>query len=69
MDILLNILPYTVARWIAGENLDLKKVKNMDSGMLVTDIKERPVALVNNEWQLKWVVERNPDLNFLALPE
>ena len=70
-DILMNVLPFTVARWLSAKdkNLDLKSIKNMDSGMLVNDVKDRPVALVNNEWQLKWVVERNPDTEFWVLPE
>lgn len=69
VDILMNKLPYSVARWLTGENLDVKAMKNMDSGLLVEDIKDRPVALISNEWQLRWVVERNPEVKFLVVPE
>ena len=69
VDILMNKLPYSLARWLTGENLDVKNLKNMDSGLLVQDIKDRPVALISNEWQLRWVVERNPDVEFLIVPE
>ncbi|WP_371370692.1 peptide chain release factor 3 [Sporomusa aerivorans] len=69
VDILMNRLPFSVARWLSGENLDVKSLKNMDNGLLVQDIKDRPVALINNEWQLRWVMERNPDVEFLVVPE
>ncbi|CQR73967.1 Peptide chain release factor 3 [Sporomusa ovata DSM 2662] len=69
VDILMNKLPYSIARWLIGENLDGKAMKNMDSGLLVQDIKDRPVALISNEWQLRWVVERNPEVEFLVVPE
>ena len=69
VDILMNKLPYSVARWLIGENLDVKTLKNMDSGLLVQDIKDRPVALISNEWQLRWIVERNPEVEFLVVPE
>jgi peptide chain release factor 3 len=44
-------------------------MKNMDAGLLVQDIKDRPVALISNEWQLRWVMERNPEIEFLIVPE
>lgn len=69
VEILMNRLPYSVARWLNGEKLDVKSMKNMDSGLFVQDIKDRPVALISNEWQLRWVMERNPDVEFLVVPE
>lgn len=70
VDILMNRLPFGVARWLyrEGEAVNLQEVKGLESGMLVVDIKDRPVALVNNEWSLNWVTERNPDLKFLTVP-
>ena len=70
VDILMNRLPFGVARWLyrEGEAVKLQEVKGLESGMLVVDIKDRPVALVNNEWSLNWVTERNPDLKFLTVP-
>lgn len=69
VDILMNKLPYSVARWLTAPNLNVKAMKNMDNGLLVEDIKDRPVALISNEWQLRWVVERNPEVEFLVVPE
>ena len=36
--------------------------------MLLVDTKDRPVILVNNEWSLNWLIERNPNLEFLVVP-
>lgn len=69
VDILMNKLPFSVARWLNGENINVKSLKNMDNGLMVQDIKDRPVALISNEWQLRWVMERNPEVEFLVVPE
>ena len=68
VDLLIHHLPYSVARWLAGENLDLKTLKGLDNGMLVEDVKDRPLVLISNEWQLNWAKERNPHVEFLASP-
>ena len=76
VDILLDHLPYSVARWLVhtpeGDGLpkplDHRAIKGMDNGMLIRDLKDRLVALVNNEWSLKWVRDRNPGLEFLEVP-
>ncbi|MBQ0067999.1 MAG: peptide chain release factor 3 [Phascolarctobacterium sp.] len=68
--LLMNRLPYTVARWVYAETEDdLDGIKGLDNGMLVYDKKERPVILVNNEWSLNWLLERNPKLQFTAVPQ
>ena len=36
--------------------------------MLVYDKKDRPVILVNNEWALNWILDRNPGIEFLTVP-
>jgi peptide chain release factor 3 len=68
VDILMNQLPFSVARWIEGDGLDPKNLKSMDNGMVLEDIKDRPLVLITSEWQLNWVQERNPDVNFLIVP-
>lgn len=64
----INNLPYSLSRWIVGDKTDLTNVKGIDNAMLLVDTKERPVILVNNEWSLNWIVERNPKLTFLSVP-
>ena len=65
----MNQLAYTVARWVYAEDKKLiDNIKGLDSGMLVYDQKDRPVILVNNEWSLNWILERNPGIQFLTVP-
>jgi peptide chain release factor 3 len=67
--LLLNQLPYTVARWVSAEKPEqIEAMKGLDNGMLVYDKLDRPVILVNNEWALNWILERNPGLSFLSVP-
>lgn len=67
--LMMTRLPYTVARWVyAPSQDDLDKLKGLDNGMLVLDKKERPVVLVNNEWALNWILERNPGMEFTVVP-
>ena len=67
--LVLNQLSYTVARWVSAENPEqIEAIKGLDNGMLVYDKKDRPVILVNNEWALNWILERNPGLAFLSVP-
>jgi peptide chain release factor 3 len=68
VDILLHHLPYTVARWVRGEGLNPTALKSMDNGMILEDIKGRPLVLIPTEWQLNWVREHNPGVEFLASP-
>lgn len=67
--LLMNQLGYSVARWVYAENeKDIENLKGLDNGMLVYDKKDRPVILVNNEWALNWILDRNPNLQFLTVP-
>ena len=52
-----------------GEEKELTSLKGIDSGMVIRDIQDRPVLLLSNEWSLRWVEERNPDVRFLAVPQ
>ena len=66
--LLMHHLSYSVARWLVGENLNLQALKGLDNGLLVQDMKDRPLVLISNEWQLNWAIERNPNVQFLASP-
>ena len=68
VELLTNHLPYSVARWIEGEGLNPQNLKGLDNAMLVEDIRDRPLVLISNEWQLKWVMDRNPEVEFLLSP-
>lgn len=68
VDILMHPLPYNVARWVTGRGLNPQALKSMDNGMVLEDTKGRPLVLIPTEWQLNWVREHNPDVEFLASP-
>lgn len=69
VDIIMDRLSFSVARWLGGPEAAIKSMKSIDSGMLIHDIKERPVLLLSNEWAIRWVSERNPDVEFFEVPE
>ena len=48
VDLEMNRLPYTVARWIQDNGHDYKELKNIDSAMIVKDHKQRVVLLIAN---------------------
>ena len=67
--LLMDQLPYTVARWVYADDADdIRNIKGLDNGMLVYDKLDRPVILVSNEWNLNWILERNPGINFTTVP-
>ncbi|MPM69852.1 Peptide chain release factor 3 [bioreactor metagenome] len=68
VDLLMNHLPFELARWLDGQDVKPSSLRGADRGMFVYDVKERPVLLVSNEWALRWVADNNPDIRFLATP-
>ena len=68
--LLMNQLGYSVARWVYADNPEaIDNLKGLDNGMLVYDQQNLPVILVNNEWSLNWILERNPGIKFLTVPQ
>ncbi len=62
-------LPYGLARWVYGPQREaVRQLKGLDNGLLVYDKEGRPVVLVNNQWALNWLQERNPELQFTPVP-
>lgn len=68
VSILLDRLPFTMARWLDGKDVGTKPIKGIESDQILRDAKDRPLALFTNEWSLRWVEERNPDIRFLVDP-
>jgi peptide chain release factor 3 len=69
VELLMDRLSFSVARWLVGEEKAIKSMKSIDSGMMIRDIKDRPVLLLSNEWAIRWVSERNPGVEFLEIPQ
>lgn len=70
VDILMQMQPYEVARWLQGESGQVtpSSLRGAERGMFVYDMKERPVILVSNEWALGWIMDNNPTVKFLPVP-
>jgi len=60
-------LEYQMARWVTPKNgkpLDLTKLQKACTGLVVLDIRERPVVLFEREWSIRFARERLPDVEF-----
>ncbi len=63
-DIKLQRLPYQLARWVdAEQQIDASRLSNL-SCLCVTDQDDRIVVLCESEFALRWLVDKNNDLNF-----
>lgn len=62
VETLLELLPYTVARWVAGGWDALQKVGRLFNTVAVKDNWGRPVLLFRNEWNCQQVEADHPDL-------
>lgn len=58
----LELLPYTVARWVAGGWEALQEVGRLFNTVTVKDNLGRPVLLFRNEWNCQQVQEDHPKL-------
>ncbi len=63
----LELLPYTVARWVAGGWEALSKVGRLFNTVTVKDSWGRPVLLFRNEWNCQQVLSDHPELKLNAI--
>jgi peptide chain release factor 3 len=70
LEVKLERLPLGVARWPKYKT-DAPGIKAGDrpkaingGGILYRDLKENPVVLVKQEWDLQWLTKENPNLDF-----
>jgi len=62
----LEMLPYSLARWVAGGWEALEKAGRLFNTIAVKDAWERPVLLFKNEWNLQQIREDHPELKLNA---
>lgn len=62
VDVVLNRLPYQLARWV-------KKPPSSLGGFMVKDENDNSVILYDNDFSLDWAKRRNPSVTFYALEE
>lgn len=67
VETLLEPLPYTVARWVAGGWEALQKVGRLFNTITVKDSQNRPVLLFRNEWNCQQVEGDHPELKLNAI--
>ncbi|NEO94630.1 MAG: peptide chain release factor 3 [Moorea sp. SIO3G5] len=63
VDTRLDMLPYSVARWVAGGWEALEKAGRLFNTVTVKDNWGRPVLLFKNQWNLQQVAEDHPELD------
>jgi peptide chain release factor 3 len=65
VDISLEHLPFTVARWVVGKNIT---PKSTGEEMLVRDDDDNYLVLFINSAYMDWVINRNKDVTYLEQP-
>jgi peptide chain release factor 3 len=63
----LEPVPYQLARWVSrtdGQALDLDDLHGAVEGMVVLDLRDRPVVLFDRDWALRTAERLHPELFF-----
>ncbi len=66
-EVRLESVPWKLARWVSradGAPLDLDALHGAVEGMVVLDVRERPVVLFDREWALRTAEKFHPELAF-----
>jgi peptide chain release factor 3 len=67
VETILEPLPYSVARWVAGGWPALEAVGRLFNTVVVKDSWDRPVLLFRNEWNCQQIANDHPDLQLTAI--
>jgi len=59
-DLVLERLPYQVARWVSGEGFDPARFEAEVDALCVEDRDRNPIALFKSEWNLTYATGRHP---------
>ncbi|MBC8584734.1 peptide chain release factor 3 [Youxingia wuxianensis] len=62
VEIRMESLPFQYIRWIENKEIDLKSLNLSSDTKIVQDFKGNYLLLFTDIWNIKWAVERNPDL-------
>jgi peptide chain release factor 3 len=62
-------MPYSEARWVVGEETALNSLYLPYESLRVRDPQQRMVVLFARQWDLKYCIEKNPELEFYTLNE
>lgn len=67
VETILEVLPYSIARWVDGGWEALEKVGRIFNTTTVKDIEERPVLLFRNEWNCQQLGTDHPGLKLSSI--
>lgn len=67
VETLLELLPYSVARWVTGGWSAIEKVGRLFNSVTVKDSQNRPVLLFRNEWNCQQVESDHPELKLSTI--
>lgn len=66
VNVQLETMPFSLARWIKGEGLDARAIDRDHSTMWCVDVKERPVVLFKSPWALDWLKDKADGVDFMS---
>ncbi|MDP1629899.1 MAG: peptide chain release factor 3 [Caulobacter sp.] len=69
LDVIFEAAPYTEARWLSGSRADIEDFDSKHRTAMAEDIDKAPVFLAKSAWEVNYVGERYPDLQFLRTKE
>ncbi len=61
--------PYAEARWLGGTDADIEDFDDKHKTAMARDIDDGPVFLAKSSWEIGYVAERYPNLQFLRTRE
>ncbi len=64
VEVMLQRMPYQLVRWVRGEKFDPRQFQST-SYLCVKDRYDDTAILFENEFSLRWVVDKYPDLKFV----
>jgi peptide chain release factor 3 len=69
LDVIFEPAPFSEARWLGGEKAEIEDFSGKYRNAMANDIDDEPVFLAKSAWELGYVCERFPKLNFLKTKE
>jgi peptide chain release factor 3 len=64
LDVIFEASPYAEARWLGGTEADIEDFRSKHRTAMATDIDNSPVFLGKSAWEINYLAERFPKLNF-----
>jgi len=69
LDVIFEPSPYAEARWLGGADKDIEDFGSKHSTSMATDIDGQPVYLAKSAWDIGYVAERYPKVEFQRAKE